>query len=388
MGNIQESDHGEDMDKGQKVTGSFQLSDTALNGICPYFTMFPLAFPLNILKRSGKAGDIVLDPFCGRGTTNFAARLVGLQSLGVDSSPVATAITASKLVTVTVNEVLDEARRILSKHEARHVPASEFWQWAFHPIVLDTLCRFREAFLEDCTTSARIALRGIILGALHGPKRKTSPSYFSNQAPRTYAPKPGYATRFWQMRSLMPEPVDCLSLIERRANRYYSVFSSVAVTSTVRLADSRKIETLQIEAPEGRFSWVITSPPYYGMRTYIPDQWLRNWFVGGPDVVDYSYRNQIVHSSPEDFASDLRQVWRNLEQVCSRDAKLIIRFGGIMGRQVNPLEVIKSSLNGSGWHITTIKSAGSATRGRRQANTFLRTKNTPMIEYDIWAVRH
>ncbi|CAL1241131.1 DNA methyltransferase [Candidatus Methylocalor cossyra] len=49
--------------------------------------MFPLDFPLNILKRRAHAGDVVHDPFCGRGTTNYAARLLGLSSLGVDSSP-------------------------------------------------------------------------------------------------------------------------------------------------------------------------------------------------------------------------------------------------------------------------------------------------------------
>ncbi|SHF28844.1 DNA methylase [Desulfacinum infernum DSM 9756] len=347
--------------------------------------MFPLDFPHNILKRRAQAGDVVLDPFCGRGTTNFAARLVGLRSLGVDSSPVAAAITAAKLARVTADDILAEARRILSERAARHIPTSEFWQWAFHPTVLDALCRFREAFLEDCTTDARIALRGIVLGALHGPKQKTFPSYFSNQCPRTYAPKPAYAIRFWRERGLVPEPIDVLAVIERRAKRYYATSSDI--TGTVRLADSREAEALQPDTPETRFRWVITSPPYYGMRTYIPDQWLRNWFVGGPDAVDYTNCAQIVHSSPEDFAADLRKVWRNAEIVCAEDARMVIRFGGITERRANPLDIIKNSLRGSGWRISTIKKAGSATEGKRQADAFLRNKTKPMNEYDVWAVK-
>lgn len=360
-------------------------SQAALNGICPYFTMFPLDFPLNILKRRAQTGDVVLDPFCGRGTTNFAARLVGLRSLGVDSSPVATAITASKLVTTSIEEVLIEAHGILTERGARNIPTGEFWQWAFHPTVLETLCQFREAFLEDCTTDARIALRGIVLGALHGPKQKTFPSYFSNQCPRTYAPKPTYATRFWQGRGLVPEPIDVLAVIERRAKRYYGTSPDIA--GVVRLADSREAEALQPEAPEDRFNWVITSPPYYGMRTYIPDQWLRNWFVGGPDAVEYSNRAQLVHSSPEDFAANLRQVWRNAENVCAEDAQMVIRFGGIADRRANPLNLIKSSLTNSGWRITTAKRAGTAIDGKRQAHSFLRMKSNPIAEYDVWAVR-
>lgn len=360
-------------------------AQTALNGICPYFTMFPLDFPLNILKRRARAGDVVLDPFCGRGTTNFAARLVGLRSLGVDSSPVAAAITAAKLATTTVDDILAEARKILAERVARHIPTGEFWRLYYHPSVLDALCRLREALLEDCTSSARIALRGVVLGALHGPKQKTFPSYFSNQCPRTYAPKPAYAVRYWQARGLVPDPIDVLGVIERRAKRYYR--TSLETTGSVRLADSREAEALRPTTPGTRFDWVITSPPYYGMRTYIPDQWLRNWFVGGSDVVDYSSSDQIVHSSPEDFAADLRQVWRNAETVCAENAKMVIRFGGITNRRTNPLDIIKSSLSGSGWRIQTIKEAGSATKGKRQADTFLRNKTTPMTEYDIWAIR-
>ncbi len=367
------------------IHDGFRYNDTVLNGICPYFTMFPLDFPLNVLKRQARPGDVVLDPFCGRGTTNFAARLVGLQSLGVDSSPVATAIAASKLVTANAEDILQEARGILRGREPRHIPEGEFWQWAFHPTVLEALCRFREAFLKDCSTDVRIALRGIVLGALHGPKQKMFPSYFSNQCPRTYAPKPAYATRFWRQRALVPEPIDVLAVIERRAKRYYG--TSSLVSGLVRLADSREAESLQPERSDVRFKWVITSPPYYGMRTYIPDQWLRNWFVGGPDVVEYTNRNQIVHSSPEEFATDLRQVWRNAEPVSTEDARLVIRFGGITDRRNNPLDLIKSSLSSTSWRIIAIKEAGPATAGKRQADTFLRTKTAPLGEYDVWATR-
>ena len=345
--------------------------------------MFPLAFPLSVLKRRARKGDQVLDPFCGRGTTNYAARLIGLRSLGVDSSPVAAAITASKLVATSVDDILSEANAILAEREPRHIPESEFWQWAFHPTVLNALCKFREAFLEDCSTNSRVALRGIVLGALHGPKQKTFPSYFSNQSPRTYAPKPAYATRFWQERKLIPEPIDVSAVIERRAQRYFQ--SMHTTEGIVRLADSRAAEALQPELPEQRFDWVITSPPYYGMRTYIPDQWLRNWFVGGPDSVDYSNRDQVVHSSPEYFAADLHQVWKNAMAVCAGTAKMVVRFGGITDRRANPLDLIKSSLSESGWRITTIRNVGSAREGKRQADTFLRKKTNPMVECDVWA---
>ena len=358
----------------------FDKSRMALNAICPYFTMFPLEFPLDILKRRARKGETVLDPFCGRGTTNFAACLLDLRSLGVDSSPVAAAITASKVVITNADEIMEEARRILAKREAKNIPTNEFWQWAFHSTVLDSLCRFREVFMEDCSTASRIALRGIIMGALHGPKGKTFPSYFSNQCPRTYAPKPAYALRYWKRKRLNPDDVDTLTVIERRAKRYYA--RSSKTTGWVRLADSRFADALRTDI---HFDWIITSPPYYGMQSYIPDQWLRNWFVGGPDTVDYSKKGQLIHSSPDDFVADLKQVWRNARNSCVDGAKMLIRFGGISSRSVNPLGIIEDSLRSSGWRIMSIEKAPPSSNGRRQVETFLHNKTRAMTEYDVWA---
>lgn len=344
--------------------------------------MFPLEFPLRILKAQARSAKRVLDPFSGRGTTNFAARLLGLDSLGVDSSPVAAAITASKLVNTSAKAIIAEAQAILANTVAVRTPGGEFWRRAYHPAVLNRLCRFRNAFLTECSTPPRIALRAIILGALHGPKQNSFPAYFSNQCPRTYAPKPAYAMRFWKSRRLEPDQIDVLAVIRQRAERYYSRLPVASGSS--RLSDSRSPEALAHEHGQ-LFDWVITSPPYYGMRTYIPDQWLRNWFVGGPDQVDYSARGQLSHTSPDDFVNDLRIVWENAAAVCSRNARLVFRFGGILDRKANPLDLIKASIERSGWKLQTIRYAGSATQGKRQADAFLRKRTTPMMEYDAWA---
>ena len=354
----------------------------ALNGICPYFTMFPLGFPLGILRRRAQPEDRVLDPFCGRGTTSFAARLLGLDSLGVDSSSIAVAITASKLVPTTADDILCEAHRILSSTAEAQVPEGEFWKWAYHPEVLQALCLYREGLSVDCSSPPQIALRGIILGALHGPRQKKAATYLSNQCPRTYAPKPGYATRFWKGRGLVPEYRDILDVIERRARRFYG--EQPSVRGAVHLADSRSSNSVVPSGSDALYDWVITSPPYYGMRTYVPDQWLRNWFLGGAATVDYGNKGQIVHSSPEAFASDLRTVWNNIAAATRSTANLVVRFGGISDRRVEPLALLKESFRDSSWRVTTVHPAGSARAGKRQADTFLRSRTQPIAEYDVW----
>jgi hypothetical protein len=361
------------------------MSNDALNAVCPYYTMYPLEFPLRVLRGQGRRGDWVIDPFCGRGTTNFAARLLGMPSVGVDSSPVAAALAAAKLATATPTEVVESARAILdSAKQPTAVPTSEFWQLAFERDTLVHICQLRDALLAECSAQARVLLRAIVLGALHGPRPNGAPSYFSNQSPRTFAPKPKYAVKFWTARGMRPIQVDVLSIIETRAKRYLAA-PPPSIEGRVLLGDSRVEETFG-DVPNARF--VVTSPPYFGMRTYLPDQWLRLWFLGGPDYVEYRQpEGQLEHSSAAHFASELGRVWRNVASRARDDARLMIRYGGIHDRNAAPMEVLKASLAGSGWRISTARAAPDSDRGRRQVRQFQAKPKRAITEHDVYCHR-
>ena len=358
----------------------------ALNGICPYFTMFPLDFPYAILRAHAQPGEWVIDPFCGRGTTNYASRALGLPSIGIDSNPVAVALSQAKLANTTPAQIMRAAHRVLDEvAEPGDIPQGEFWEWAFHQDVLRILCRLREGLLRDCRSDSRKALRAVILGALHGPRQKQRPSYLSNQSQRTYAPKPRYAVNYWKARNLVPLPVDVLDVIRVRAQRYYANETTKAVGRIIA-GDSRSRKICVQLTGERAVQWVITSPPYYGMKTYLPDQWLRSWFLGGPAQVDYSTQGQISHAGPEVFALQLREVWRNIGVLCAAGARMVVRFGAINDRKVDALELLKLSLQGSGWEIVNVQSAGSASRGRRQALHFAPSGKGAIEEYDVWGI--
>jgi hypothetical protein len=357
------------------------MTSDALNAVCPYYTMYPLEFPLSILRRHGRAGDWVLDPFCGRGTTNFAARLLSMPSYGIDSSPVAGALAAAKLVYATPGRVVGCAREMLENEATPAVPSGDFWEWAFDPEALSALCRLRTALLRSCDSPTRILLRAIILGALHGPQPKGKPSYFSNQSPRTFAPKPRYAVNFWRVRNMRPPQVDVLGIISERATRYLASRPPDVEGSAV-VADSRTGDAFHgVEQP----AWVITSPPYYGMRTYVPDQWLRNWFLGGPDRVEYARpATQLAHTGADHFAGQLALVWRNVASRSTDRTRLVIRFGGIHDRDARPMDVLRASLVGSGWRIATTRQVPDADTGRRQVRQFQACPKKGITEHDVY----
>jgi hypothetical protein len=223
-----------------------------------------------------------------------------------------------------------------------------------------------------------------MLGILHGPKRVGLPTYLSNQMPRTYATKPKPAIAYWSKHGLRPQRVDVLDAVRRRAEFVFCE-TPPATGGRVYLGDSRSLNLMQIGCP---FNWVVTSPPYYGMRSYWPDQWLRSWFLGGPPDVEYYHDQQVSHVSRTDFVDDLACVWRNVASACAPDAKMIIRFGAIPSSYVDPAALLKHSLHEAdcGWRVLTIKRAGRASCGKRQSEQFNPAVRTAVDEIDLYAV--
>lgn len=336
-----------------------------LNAICPYYTMFPLDFPLGVLADA-TPGAWVLDPFCGRGTTLYAARMLGLNSVGIDSNPVAVAATAAKLVSVRPEAIAARAADILQRARTSDVPSGIFWELCFHTDVLSALCKLRAALL-GATRVVDVALRAVVLGALHGPRNEGSPSYLSNQMPRTYSTKPAAAVRFWQTQELRPEPVDIIEIVQRHATWRYEL---TPPATRGRVAEGEALGVLR--RLRRKFDWVVTSPPYPGMVTYRPDQWLRNWFVGGPSFVDYGRTGQLGALTGAAFTRALADVWNAVATRCNSGANLVVRFGALPStRRGEPEDILAESLDVSGeWDLVELRSAGAPRVGRRQADQF------------------
>ena len=63
-----------------------------------YPTQKPLALLERIIQASSDPGDVVLDGFCGSGTTLIAAQKLGRRWLGIDISPEACRLASRRLV--------------------------------------------------------------------------------------------------------------------------------------------------------------------------------------------------------------------------------------------------------------------------------------------------
>jgi SAM-dependent methyltransferase len=63
----------------------------------PHFAAFPVDIPTRCIKAGCKPGGMVLDLFCGTGTTGIAALALGRQFTGIEISPAFAALAAERL---------------------------------------------------------------------------------------------------------------------------------------------------------------------------------------------------------------------------------------------------------------------------------------------------
>jgi site-specific DNA-methyltransferase (cytosine-N4-specific) len=63
----------------------------------PHFAAYPIDLPTRCIKAGCKPGGVVLDPFCGTGTTGIAALALGRHFTGIELNPAFAALAAERL---------------------------------------------------------------------------------------------------------------------------------------------------------------------------------------------------------------------------------------------------------------------------------------------------
>jgi hypothetical protein len=303
--------------------------------------MFPETFAKKWIDRLTVPGDVVLDPFSGRGTTALTAVLAGRRSIATDVNDVAYCLTKAKTQAPALRQIQNRVgylRRSFNAKEwsRRTTRMEEFFRVAYSETTLAQLLFFRERLRwkesrVDCMIAA------LVLGSLHGESQRST-RYLSNQMPRTISTKPRYSVKFWQRHGLVAPERDVFDTICAQARYRYESPLPVG-KSTVFHADMRKLPwfTSSLDDP---ITCVITSPPYLDVTNFEEDQWLRLWFLGGPP---YPTTNRISrddrYSGRTEYWSFISDMWRSLGALLAPKAHVVIRIGS---RTESPASLKKS----------------------------------------------
>ncbi|MEY2484187.1 MAG: hypothetical protein QOK24_2715 [Verrucomicrobiota bacterium] len=245
-------------------------------GIGPYYAMMPRSFAVAQIRRFTKKDELVLDPFCGRGTVPFAAAALGRCTLGIEIFPVGWVYAAAKCA--PANRVDVQARlEAIAKLKPKHIERSEFFRMAYCPTVLRFLCVAREQ-LDWRHDEVDRTLMAFIMVVLHDRLK----AGLSNQLRQTKAVYPDYAIRWWTAnRMTVPPELDPVQTMKAKITwRYAKGKPTFAGARSVLLGDCTALLAQSTEPKSVKL--LLTSPPYFEVTNYYIDQWLRNWMLGGP----------------------------------------------------------------------------------------------------------
>ena len=307
------------MSKAHK-TNSWSLSspEGRWRGFGPYYAMFPTNFAHDFIDRYSRPGDTVIDPFCGRGTSNYVAQIMERNSIGCDINPVAWVYSKTKTSPARqVKRLLNRVDQIWGNSQPKDAqPVCEFQEFAWSKSVLRFLnCARRELNWERSKIDRTLA--AIILVYLHG-KRDQS---LSNQMRQSKSMAPDYAVRWWKKRNMKPPKIDPTLFIKDRIRwRYAKGLISNNPSSSIYLGDARGCFARHKDM---NAKLLLTSPPYMGITDYKYDNWIRLWALGGTSL-PRSDKNQR-YSNKKEYKSMIKQVFEVSRRLLANDACVVVR---------------------------------------------------------------
>jgi hypothetical protein len=261
----------------------------SMHTMCSYHGMFPAKVAHHFIQRYSDAGDVVLDPFSGRGTTALQARVEGRRTICNDLNPLAYVLSRAKVdppswgaAQAFVGEM--EKTYKSTTHFAPNV--SDDIRMLYHDNTLRQLCFVRERLhCKELTawTRAELMIGGALAGIMHGSWRQDDTSqYLSISMPNTFSMSPTYVKKFIRENGLKKLDQNVFERLQDKLARLYldAIPGSPGKAyhaDAAALLKGRNVKPNSVDL-------VVTSPPYLQVVNYGTANWIRLWLLGVDEV--------------------------------------------------------------------------------------------------------
>ena len=326
--------------------------------MCSYLASFPAALAHAFIARYSRPGDVVLDPFSGRGTTPLQACAEGRIGAGNDLNPLAYLLTAAKVDPPSRAEALTRIAtlRLAWLHDAAewealadavigapetacvpraasrmgpHAPDGEAVPaevaLAFHPRTLAQLLFIRSRLQLDERVDRFLA--AALAGILHGK----SATYLSAIMPNTFSMAPRYVRDFVARTSFRSPERDAFDGLEQKLRRLdrqpRPPTRGFALLGDARDAGTRFNRALRERGLPSQARLVVASPPYLRVVKYGYYNWLRTWLLGEDARQIDATLDDAHHRAP--YLLFLREALADLRRVLTDDAVVVLVIGDV-----------------------------------------------------------
>lgn len=285
-----------------------------------YRACFKPQLPAFFIERLTEPGDVVYDPFMGRGTTPVEAALRGRIPYGNDTNPLSLAFVEPRINPPSPSQISSRLHDIPWKDFKRfeHEELLVF----YHPETLAQIEGLRswlmsrqEHGLFDQTDRW---IRMVAINRLTGH----SSGFFS-----VYTLPPNQAVAVERQRKInekrgqTPPLRDVPTIIAKKSKSLLS--QGVARAKRSLFLNAQSHNTPQI--PDSSVSLTVTSPPFLDTVNYESDNWLRCWFLG----VDPKSVRISMHRNIENWQAFVASTLRELSRITRPGGHIAFEVGEV-----------------------------------------------------------
>jgi hypothetical protein len=299
-----------------------------------YRACFKPQLPRFFIERLTAPGDIVYDPFMGRGTTLLEAALLGRVPFGCDVNPLSLHLAGPRLLPPSLKEIQARLAKIdFSDHDELPEDLLVF----FHPATLAEIGALKKYLLTVKLDAVDRWIGLVALNRLTGH----SPGFFS-----VYTLPPNQAVSVKSQRKInadrnqVPPQRHATALILKKS-RILLRDCDAATRATLKNVAAKALLLNQTaeatpQIASNSVALVVTSPPFLDVVDYAGDNWLRCWFLG----IDPKSVRLTVPKKLAEWQSAMTAVFSELRRVLKPGGHVAFEVGEVRGGTIKLEETV------------------------------------------------
>ncbi len=300
-----------------------------------YRACFKPQLPEFFISRLTSVGDVVYDPFMGRGTTPLQAALMGRNAIGNDVNPLSAMLVQPRLNPPMIDEISDRLKAIdWDKPKTLNEELLAF----YHRETLREIEALRLHFLGRELDNVDDWIRMVAINRLTGH----SPGFFS-----VYSMPPNQAVslkaqiKINEKRNQVPPRRNVSEIILKKSRSLLKGSEAhfgqgeqgeFHISSA---SNTPNIKTSSIDL-------VVTSPPFLDIVQYANDNWLRCWFAR-IEVKDVEI---TMHKKVESWSEFVRSTFKELARVVKSGGHVAFEVGEVRGGKVELDKLVLEAVKG------------------------------------------
>jgi hypothetical protein len=292
-----------------------------------YRACFKPQLPRFFIERLTAPGNLVYDPFMGRGTTLIEAALLGRVPVGNDVNPLSAVLTRPRLQPPELSQI--EARLLeIGLNDPADVPDDLLV--FYHEDTLRAISSLKRYLQVRKRTASLDALDEwiamVTLNRLTGHSRGFLSVY-------TLPPNQAVSVRSQrvinQRRNQVPPRRDVIAILLKKSRQLLKELTAAERANLARVSPEALLLTKSAEAtPEiasNSVALVVTSPPFLNVVQYAADNWLRCWFLD----IDPQSVKLTVPAKLETWQAAMAGVFRELSRVLQPGGHVAFEVGEV-----------------------------------------------------------